>query len=311
MNEHWTDDSERVERYLLGRIPAGERAHLDTHLNVCARCRDIVGKEQLLIRGIRAFGRSRLKESMGQLLLEENRSAVPWPHIVSIAAVLLIVVGLSVVVPWWGKEAPVVKDSDVAIQEGGRREEGEHVGPAERSTPEPQPEEKAEVQIDLQDMDEVRAPVPSAQGVDAYDAGAPGRQDFMGEQWIAGRIIADRSRRPTALEKRAQEASPESAARAKTLAGSGESRTPAHQITVTRQTVEKLPPEQRVLLQAASVPARVRQTPDLIELVVFTDSLLTGDSSLRFEQVSGDSIVVFINGSAIGYRIPLVHVQMK
>lgn len=311
MNEHWTDDTERVERYVLGKIPADERAQLDAHLNVCARCRDIVGKEQLLAHGIRAFGRSHMKERMGQLLLEESRSTVPWPHIVSIAAVLLIVVGLSVVVPWWGQEAPVVKDSEVAIQEDDREEEVEHAGPVERSAPERQPEEREEAQMDLQDMDEVRPPVPAAQGVDAYDAGAPGRQDLSGEQWIAGRIIADRSRRPTALDKRAQEARPESAARAKTLAGSGESRTRGQRISVTRQTVEELPPEQSTLLQAASVPARVRQTPDLIELVVFTDSLLAGDNTLSFEQVSGDSIVVFINGSVIGYRIPHLPVQMK
>lgn len=306
MTEHWTDDTERVERYVLGTIPAEERSRLDAHLNGCSRCRNIVREEEELAGGIRAFGRSRMKEKVRLLLQEEPARVLPWPHIVSVAAVLLIAVGLSVVIPWGGTETPVVKDSDLTVQEGGETDEtAEAADVRPREVPERQPE--ARVHPDRQDREEEGVAARTAPSVEMYDA-APVKQELQGEQWIVGHVLADRELRSAALEKRAEETPPRPAAGAKTLAGSEGARL-SQRVSVTRQSVEMLPPEQSALLEAASVPAMVRQTPGLIELVVFADSVSAGEGPLRFEQVTGDSIVVFLNGSVVGYRIPQAPVQ--
>lgn len=92
---HWTDDSDLIERFVLNRLDPDERNELEDHLRVCEVCKQAVRAEQILIAGIRRSGRERLKAELRKKLTAAERKGVPWPHILSAAAVVIILLGIA------------------------------------------------------------------------------------------------------------------------------------------------------------------------------------------------------------------------
>ncbi|MBX2992441.1 MAG: zf-HC2 domain-containing protein [Bacteroidetes bacterium] len=98
---HWTDDSELIERFVLNELNPEERNELEDHLRICEVCKKAVRAEQMLIAGIRRGGReafkSRLKQRVGAL----PGMRTPWVHIMSAAALVVIITGIGIYNRWF------------------------------------------------------------------------------------------------------------------------------------------------------------------------------------------------------------------
>lgn len=100
-NIHWTSDPALVEDFVLDRIAEPRRGRLERHLRECSACQSVVEKEKALASAVRVYGREELRRQLKKRLVSLPVRAVPWPHVVSAAAVVILVVGLSVYERWF------------------------------------------------------------------------------------------------------------------------------------------------------------------------------------------------------------------
>ncbi len=100
-DRHWTKDDEMLERFVLNRLNAVERVEAEQHLRTCEICRQAVRTEQELAAGIRRLGRDQLKEKMSLQIERLDERKVPWPKIVSVAAMIGILLCVGVYNRWF------------------------------------------------------------------------------------------------------------------------------------------------------------------------------------------------------------------
>ncbi len=122
---HWTEDSELIERFVLNRLEPGERNELEDHLRICEVCKQAVRAEQLLIAGIRRSGRERFKAELAATLSAVEESNIPWPHILSAVAVVVIVISVVFYNRWFEVIKPPEIESVIESSEGRETKEGE------------------------------------------------------------------------------------------------------------------------------------------------------------------------------------------
>jgi len=174
-HSHWTEDESLVERFVLGHVPKTERNDLEDHLRVCEICRRAVMREQQLAAGIRRAGVEELKQRLKARVGVPTRGDIPWPRILSLAAMTVIVVGVGIYTDWFGSRR---QDQDLLSDQ-----------PPATSTPESQGRGQmtGEEAKDGQPKDVVRHDEPSqtrsAGGADENDK----RSDVMDK---VGRNIA-------------------------------------------------------------------------------------------------------------------------
>jgi len=100
-NEHWTDDAELLERYVLQRVEQDQREKLESHLNACMQCRAAVDEEMHLAAGIRRAARAELKARLRQTVTAERVIALPWIRLATAAAIVVILVGVGIYNDWF------------------------------------------------------------------------------------------------------------------------------------------------------------------------------------------------------------------
>lgn len=106
---HWTDDENLLADFVLNRLPSSTVKELNEHLTSCLRCQEAVKAEQSLAAGIKAAGRKAMKVRLESAVLETVRTQevprhavhFPWPRVVSLAAVVLILVAVGVYNDWF------------------------------------------------------------------------------------------------------------------------------------------------------------------------------------------------------------------
>jgi hypothetical protein len=115
---HWTADKDLLERFVMNRMEPAERNELEDHLRICEVCKLAVRQERQLIAGIRSAGRNDIKERLARRLEETQAHAVPWPRIASIAALLLIVVGIGLYSNWFvlRQQNQIARDEGSQVQ---------------------------------------------------------------------------------------------------------------------------------------------------------------------------------------------------
>jgi len=107
LNEHhWTDDPELIERFVLNRLNPDERNELENHLRTCEICKQAVRAEQLLIAGIRRSGREQFKAALKKKVEEIPEKKIPWMHVLSAAAVVLIILSVGIYNRWFELQKP-------------------------------------------------------------------------------------------------------------------------------------------------------------------------------------------------------------
>src|SRR3989304_7221670 len=65
---HWTDDEDLLERFVLDRIATKERDALEKHLEACWACKMRVENEIAMVQALRLEGRFRLKQELKRLV---------------------------------------------------------------------------------------------------------------------------------------------------------------------------------------------------------------------------------------------------
>jgi len=131
VSHHWTEDPVLLEQFVLGRIPAEQLVSLREHLETCNLCREAVEREKEFIGTVRAYGRDRLRLRLKERIERSPSRVVPWPHVLSAAAVILVIVGLGLYNRWW--QEPLLVQSEEQIAGGGKTVAP---SPEEEATPE-------------------------------------------------------------------------------------------------------------------------------------------------------------------------------
>ncbi len=115
-DKHWTDDPERVERYVSNQLNADERNELEDHLRVCEVCKRAVRSEQILIAGIRRSGRDAFKAEVQRKIALMPEERTPWLQILSAAAVIVILLTVALYNRWFETQQPESSEPIVLTQ---------------------------------------------------------------------------------------------------------------------------------------------------------------------------------------------------
>ncbi|MDH4070010.1 MAG: zf-HC2 domain-containing protein [Ignavibacteria bacterium] len=100
MNDHWTKDEDRLSEYVLGGITGDRLEEMRHHLNTCSPCRQRVKEEEAIAAGVRRHAITEQKKQL-QALIGGSGIAIPWPRVLSIAAILVIVAGIGLYNRWF------------------------------------------------------------------------------------------------------------------------------------------------------------------------------------------------------------------
>jgi len=219
---HWTEDPAILEQFVLGKISPDHMNVLNEHLRTCPQCLHAVEAERDFVRSVRAYGRDQLRVRLREKLEHTPSRTVPWPHVLSAAAIVLVIVGLGIYGNWWrepdliqseeqlaGEKQVQGPPSPAAEQGAGiaekRQKPAEGTGgetPAGKITT-----EGAKTEMRLEDMakEEKEAQALPEQPVRAADAKEADHAGIQEGLWVDGTFIDIRSRdkggRPRACQE--------------------------------------------------------------------------------------------------------------
>ncbi|MBI2619723.1 MAG: zf-HC2 domain-containing protein [Ignavibacteriales bacterium] len=317
--EHWTRNPELLEQYVLDRLGNSERVSLDEHLRECDSCRKAVQDEKDLIFGVKRFGREEMKQRLAARVQQSHTGPIPWPHVVSVAAVLLIVVGLGIYNRWWWGESTLVlseKEIGTTMETGKtdlplaneKREQptdergavpletaGETPSPPLRSGHRDRPaEDRAEAE-NLRKKESVR--LESRELIAMDDVPGEGMKGEPSQVWVEGVIVGTAAGKTSMDEETARAAAP---------ASTREFPSPPLQrrIAVSQKPTKEIPKMQQVLQPGATMRTSLERSKDRLNLIIYSDDITLSDQNIRVNVVAEDSLLVTINGLQIGYRIP-------
>ena len=347
-NQHFTEDEELLERYVLGTLGPEQRDACEQHLSTCDQCRSAVRDERQLIAGIKRVGREQLKERLKERL--GTGSGVPWLRVAGIAATVVIIAGIGTVYHWWGSTG---RTPESTVSESGPREETPRQPSMAIGEPAPGNERDAragklsegfakksgapglkEKSVSLAQKSDVTTVAPLSGGAARKDELAAARKAepmLPANEPKVGAMTTDRavqrsSRQqsfwvqgipiPSALnpESRAEEGQMNamkqfdktlSAKRAKQkLEGAVQNATEAG--IILQQTQAALNQAGEHQMHAAYIPTEVQVSDTATLMTLYVDSLMSSReiSSARISRVTQDSIIVFVGGRALGYRMP-------
>lgn len=104
---HWTDDPELIERFVLHQLNPDQRNELEDHLRICEVCKRALRSEQVLLAGIRRSGRESFRAELGKKLATVKPSGTPWPHILTAAAMIILLTGIGIYNRWFQTVQPL------------------------------------------------------------------------------------------------------------------------------------------------------------------------------------------------------------
>jgi hypothetical protein len=128
---HWTNDDDLVAEFVLQRLEPGEMERLGQHLQECAACNEVVMREKMVAAGAKLAARRGLKSRLQNRLaatagarpgkhqsVQQTRERLPWPRILSAAAIVTIILAVGVYNDWFQTRYPgAVKSQPEIAQE--------------------------------------------------------------------------------------------------------------------------------------------------------------------------------------------------
>ena len=107
---------ETIEDAVLGRLTPEERSRVESHVLDCAMCREAMEQERLIAAGTKAWGRAAMKQKLAGRIAAASQQRTPWPHILSAAALLIVIIGIGVLFRWRSPDRePGVSFSDSVL----------------------------------------------------------------------------------------------------------------------------------------------------------------------------------------------------
>jgi hypothetical protein len=98
---HWTEDEDQLERFVLNRLDPVERVRLEQHLRTCEICQHAVREERKLAAGAKRLARDEMKSRIAERTGSLASRQIPWPHVLSIAAIIVVIIGLGLYNKWF------------------------------------------------------------------------------------------------------------------------------------------------------------------------------------------------------------------
>ena len=100
--KYWTDDPERIEKYILNKLSTEEKKRLDAEIADCEPCKAKLRKELDLAVGVRRYGRDSMKARLRKKLRRERATQFfNYQYIGLAAAVVIIAIGLGAYQIWF------------------------------------------------------------------------------------------------------------------------------------------------------------------------------------------------------------------
>jgi hypothetical protein len=316
---HFAEDIEELEGFVLGRLDQAAQARCEEHLRTCESCSQAVLVERIVAAGVKRAGRDQLKDRLRMLTGLPSRRGIPWPRVISIAAVILIIVGFGVSQRWL---ATHIEPKDVVSAEATQEErkdesvvpqaENEQVAPAPsigRATPSVQRHlgaEQADAPREPNGKGKAEKPAFAAAQADRLEeppAMAGGSPGF----WTNGTLVTE-----TALKKEASEGRAATTALSGGMNATDADRGKADsfgQVIVEQRPASELPAalqSQQNLKSHQTIQTLVRHVGNETQLTLYPESPFdsTQIHHARVQQVTADSIVVRIGSQLIEYKLP-------
>jgi hypothetical protein len=333
---HFAEDPEALEEFVLGRLDQASQQRCEDHLRTCEPCRRAVQVERVIAAGIKRAGRDRIKERLGKLSGIPPGRGVPWPHVISAAAVLLIIVGIGVTQRWFTTH---VEPVDAVAPEGMRTEQNaKPVAPRaenEMKTPPSSTEDsnpsverhlgadRAGTTQESNSKKEVakgsyaaapadrleQAPAPVSKDKQLADNDQPSLAAAAGAQgfWTNGTLMTEAVLKKKTDEGKAAEEM--STGKMKRSDAQLQETDRSGHVIVEQRPVSQLPStlqHQQQLLSRQTVQTLVRQSEDETRLILYPVSPFDSTQLhyARVQQVAPDSLVLRIGSQQIGYRLP-------
>ena len=331
-SHHWTEDPVLLEQFVMGRISEERLVQLRDHLATCAACRETVEKEKEFVGTVRAYGRDRLRLRLKEKIERSPSRVVPWPHVLSAAAIVLLVVGLGIYNRWW--KEPVIVQSEQQIAAGGKdvvppapeaAGEQEDTGTtgrtadipatgigqpprsdlaaktlAEKSATEVQKKEKRARQIARDDKEPSFAERPRQ----AITADEPDDLRHRHEEyWIDGTLL-DMISAKEGMRAEYRENDSAGAPGRGELKDQLSLKQPGNYV-LQQQPEAALPREQQRLQKGVtSVPTKVSPTNDGAILTIYTDRISLQNRAVQGQFAGSDSLIFLVDGIRIAYKLP-------
>jgi hypothetical protein len=334
--EHFAEDPEQLEEFVLGRLDQASQKRCEDHLETCEPCRRRVQVERIIATGIKRAGRDRMKERLGMLSGIPPRRSVPWPRVISVAAVLLIIVGIGVTQRWFITH---VEPIDAVAPEAMRTEQSaEPLAPRAENEMKPSPSSTdgsgPSVERHLGD-DQARAPqeirsreaaanrgyaaaptdrlekaeAPASKDKQLADMDQPSLAATAGAQefWTNGTLIAEAVPKKKTDEGKTEMARPSAGINSSDIYQ--QERDSFGHVIVDQRPLSTLPStlqSQQQFFSHQTIPTLVRHSAHETRLTLYPDSPFDSTQlhSARIQQVAPDSFVVRIGSQQIGYRLP-------
>lgn len=329
--KYWTDDPERIERYILNKISAEEKKRMDAEIADCEPCKAKLQEEMMIAAGIRHYGRDILKARLRKKLQRERATQFfNYQYIGLAAAVVIIAIGLGAYQIWFSDLVAPKKFHKQEII--FKQSEDSTSAKSELSTKDQQSDAvKQESELKQSSSEQKREfaeQIEAIQSAPAVSSEALGRSDeLMGEViksesspsaiWLIGQIVVvnesvrDRTTSASKIQKENNAVLPEQR-RSKTNSQSLETtalnkKVKAGTIVLQQRAMKELPLErsQQQRGQQREVETLLERTDQGIQLTLFDDSINESDmKDAVVERLSEDSIVVSLPNQRIAYRLP-------
>lgn len=322
-DRHWTDNPELIERFVLQRMNPAERNELEDHLRICEVCKKAVRLEQMTIAGIRRSGRGQFKARLQSRLASSPVHRTPWGHIISAAAIIVIITGIGVYNRWfestqpvemaptaepWATPEPKADRSEPAEQPASKVQEGGERAPSEPPAKPSQPKSESS----RKEKDAPQPPATAGREPEFRQSGAAARATMDAvthsgateEIWLEGTILP--------VERGSEEAfRDESTVRIfgkkRGEAASGPAQHPLNEnLLLSQQQAGDLPPTQQQRSDKAVVLAKAERIGNATQLTLYLDSLLdqAALANVRAETPDSNSLILYLPNQRIKYSLP-------
>jgi len=324
-NSHWTENEENVDRFLMGRLSGEERSLFLSHLEQCGECRERIARARHTAAQIREAGRRELKSRLSDRI-KSRPARIPWPHVLSAAAVVIVVIGVGLYAVLRENRSLTVEEHEVMTAEPPKKlqpdqsvadqaqeeqqavesTQGRQAGKARSAAKSEFAKPKGLKKVSPPPSAAVPAERPMAQ---AEVSGAGEQQEF----WLEGTIVAAGSSIELNALRRDAEAAPRMMEKGFQKAQKDEDRLAqeggqSHEVvTVQQLPSHRLPVVQQQQFMGAGpkrIPTKFEQTDNGMVLTIYTDQVLRRKEDVQLWSPSNDSLIVEVDGLRIAYRVP-------
>jgi hypothetical protein len=321
---------ETIEDVALGRLPEDLKAGVSSHLDQCEECRKAVEKERLLAAGTKSWARAAMKKRLAENIRTATQRQVPWPRILSAAAVVVAIVGVGVFYNWRktaDEPRPLSETrTDTIVRPSGQTSTEISAGTSPVASSDVKSEGLRSRITEPAKPEDLRQPAAEQELFDNFAVGGEKKADkakgylapapvlqkdvvsapVENETLVSGRVISEASGGVTqtiaagASNQGISANRMEAAKRARPV----ESHTgPFFALHQRHWATGRTDADAN---EAGDVPALMSRSGDTLHVTVLLDSLLSTDEmKMAFvRQVAQDSIEVVFPYRTIGYKLP-------